>query len=66
MSIHEIADRLRKIYPGAVGIHLFVNETEHEVELKYYTGRGEHSMKRVDGEWCSIPATPQAATGREG
>lgn len=61
MTIHEIADELRKMYPDACGIWLFVNQTEHVVEQKFYTGRGEYTMKRVDGQWCH-ETMPSAST----
>lgn len=55
MTLSEIAAELRKHYPDAVSVRLFVNATEHEIELAHKDVSGpEHgaTYKCLDGQWA--------------
>lgn len=55
MTLAEIAEALRHLYPDAVGVELFVNEDEHSIELRYKDKSGPKyggSYKRLDGKWA--------------
>ena len=66
LDIHEIADRIRRTYPHAVGVTIHVSATEVTVEAKHYDGRGDYSMRQLDGVWAAsheyddlLPATTE-------
>lgn len=54
MTLREIAAELRKLYPDAISVDLFVNEQEHTVEINYDDKSGPGTgatYKRLDGKW---------------
>lgn len=51
MTLAEIAEELRRLYPEAVAVKLFVNESSETVEVaKHYKTSGS-SWKQLNGEW---------------
>lgn len=51
MNIREqIAALLKKEYPDAVSVDVFVSHSEISIEAKYWTDPAT-SMKNISGEW---------------
>ena len=42
-----------KMFPGATGITIFINEEEVSVTPTYRGQLHGKSMKTIDGEWCT-------------
>jgi hypothetical protein len=53
MKIHDIADEVRRAYPHAVSVSIHVNADEVTVETRHYDGRGDYSMRQLDGAWAA-------------
>lgn len=51
----EIAYELRELFPDAVSVELFVNQSEHSVSTTYKDESGPEtggSYKCLDGQWA--------------
>lgn len=42
-----------KMFPGATGITIFINEEEVSVTPTYHGQLHGKSMKTIDGDWCT-------------
>jgi len=51
-KLKEIAEQLRKMYPDAASVELFINHQEHEIQVKYVdTEKAGFSMRSLNGKW---------------
>lgn len=42
-----------KMFPGAVSVSIFISAEEVTVTPVYYGQLNEHSVRTIDGKWCT-------------
>jgi hypothetical protein len=66
MTLAQIAAELRRLYPAAVSVKIFVNHTEHSIDVLSVDVSGPEtgaSYRTLDGSWAhgGLPAAPGLA-----
>lgn len=51
--LHEILEKTKKVFPGATSVNIIVTNNDVKATASYYGEMTDHSMKKIDGQWCS-------------
>lgn len=51
--LHEILEGAKKMFPGATSVNIVITNDDVKATASYHSELSEHSMKKIDGTWCS-------------